>query len=305
MRMRWAIAAALMAALALAGCRRASGADDRPTVTVSIPPQAWMLEQIAGHDLKVNTLLPPGADAETFEPSMQAQRDLERSCEYAMVGTLPFEQAILPKLHGMYPDLLITETFHPDAAEHDYGPQPLTLDSRLSTHHHEHDHGVDPHVWTTPEHLQVMADSLLAAAIRANPSEAPKYRKNHVSLSRRLTGLQAQMERDLAPLRGRDIVIWHPSLSYMAEEFGFRQVAVQEGHKEPSPRRMGNVIDQVSRRGAVAFVIEKEHSPRMAEALNADMRLPLVHTSLMQPDIVAALSALSSQLSALARNSQL
>ena len=59
MRMRWAIAAALMAALALAGCRRASGADDRPTVTVSIPPQAWMLEQIVGHDLKVNTLLPP------------------------------------------------------------------------------------------------------------------------------------------------------------------------------------------------------------------------------------------------------
>lgn len=273
--------------LTLTACRQTPEAGRKPVVTVSIPPQAWMLGQIAGDDLEVNTLLPPGADAETFEPSMQAQRALEESREYAMVGTLPFEAALEPKLRGMYPDLRISEAFHTEAHghEHEHGE-----------HEHGHEHGMDPHVWTTPGNLQIMADSLLQTAIRVNPASEARYRRNHAALSRQLVQLQEQMERNLAPLRGRDVVIWHPSLSYMAEEFGFRQIAVQEGHKEPSPRRMGRVIDEVRRDRAAAFVIEKEHSPRMAEALNADMRLPLVHTSLMQPDIVSALLRLSERL---------
>lgn len=281
---------------AITACRKPS---EKPTVTVSIPPQAWMLSRIVGNDLEINTLLPPGADAETFEPSMQAQRALEESREYAMAGTLPFETALEPKLRGMYPKLTISKAFHCDThcRAHEHGNE--------HEHEHEHEHGVDPHVWTTPMNLQVMADSLLLTAIRINPAGSARYRRNHAELSRRLTQLQEDLERNLEPLRGRDVVIWHPSLSYMAMEFGFRQIAVQEGHKEPSPHRMGEVIDRVSRCGTVAFVIEKEHSPRMAETLNADMRLPLVHTSLMQPDIIDALLNLSRELNAAARKGEL
>ena len=52
---------------------------------MSIPPQAFLLQKIAGNSLNINTMLPPGADAESYEPSMQAQRSLEESGEYAMV----------------------------------------------------------------------------------------------------------------------------------------------------------------------------------------------------------------------------
>lgn len=88
------LSAALLT-LFFSGCTRNGGADigTRPTVTVSIPPQAFLLQKIAGNSLNINTMLPPGADAESYEPSMQAQRSLEESGEYAMVGTLPLKRA--------------------------------------------------------------------------------------------------------------------------------------------------------------------------------------------------------------------
>ena len=282
------LSAALLT-LFFSGCTRNGGADigTRPTVTVSIPPQAFLLQKIAGNSLNINTMLPPGADAESYEPSMQAQRSLEESGEYAMVGTLPFEESMAPKLKNIYPQLVVSRTFvcaHPHH-HHDEGEE----------HHHDHE-GDDPHVWTTPRQLQIMADTLLQVAVRANPALRNQYVSNHTALSRELTRLQQQMTNDLSPLRGQAVVIWHPSLSFLAREYGFRQTAIQDGHKEPSPRQMADVVDEVKAHGAVAFFIEQEHSPRMAEALNADLQLPLIKTSLMQPDIIRSLYDLSRQL---------
>lgn len=282
------------------GCRHSGTGSAAPVVTVSIAPQEWMLRLMTGGDIDINTLLPPGSDPETFEPSMQAMRSLEESGEYAMVGTLPFEIAVRDRLQRIYPRLRITDatagmflladTHHHhshsgDAAHHEH-------DGVEDGAVHEHG-GADPHVWTTPRNLRAMADALLATAVRANPGGAARYRRNHAALCVRIERLQRSMESAMRPLRGREVVIWHPSLTYLAHDFGFCQLAVQQGEKEPTPRRMADIIDMVREYRGVAMVVENEHSPRMSLALNEDMKLPVVGTSLMQPDIITTLQNLA------------
>lgn len=274
------LAGCLFFALISVSCKE-KNVRQRPVVTVSVPPQAWMLNQIAGNDIEINTLLKSGADPETFEPSMKDMRMLEESREYAMVGTLPFEQMQGKKLKAIYPSLTVATAFDSeDECSHDEHGE------------HDHRHDFDPHVWTTPSNLAVMADSLLATAIRSVPSKAKVYRQNHRVLIQKIRLLQQEMEKSLSKLRGKYVLIWHPTLTHMSEEFGFRQLSIQEGHKEPTPQRIAMAMDVLRNSHAVAFVIEAEHSPRMAEAINSDLKFPMIHTSLMQPDIINSLKNL-------------
>ena len=282
----------------LSACRDAEHKEAKPVVTVSIPPQEFLLKVIVGDDMEINTMLPPGTDAETYEPSIKAMRNLEKSSEYAMVGTLPFEQSLRKSLGTMYPSLHITDArskffllSEEEAHETD------GIHEHEEEHgHHAHNHEEDPHVWATPRNIRAMADALLEVAIRVNPSHEDLYRKNHNALIQRIDSLQRSMERDLEPLKGKEVAIWHPSLVYMAHDFGFRQLSVQQGHKEPTPRRMAQAVDETRKHNVVALVVEAEHSPRMALNLNADMKLPVVKTSLMQPDIISSLSNLAKDL---------
>lgn len=52
----------------LSGCKgRQAGV---PVLSVSIEPQRYLLERIAGPGWKVNTVLSKGADPENFDPAM-------------------------------------------------------------------------------------------------------------------------------------------------------------------------------------------------------------------------------------------
>lgn len=281
---------------------KADNATSVPVVTVSIPPQEFLLRAIVGDDLEVNTMLPPGVDAEAYEPSVQTMCKLENSMAYAMVGTLPFEEDVAPKLKNMYPGLRISDArnllfiISEEESHH--------LHEQEGEHHHCHDHGEDPHVWTTPRNLKALADDLLAVAIQINPEKAQTYKKRHKALVARIDALQRRMASNLMPLSGRKVVVWHPSLAYLAHDFNFAQLPVQQGHKEPSPRQMAYAVEEANRGNAAALVVETEHSPRLAITLNRDMKLHVVKTSLMQFNIINALDSLALNLGNAAKSLQ-
>ena len=80
-----------LAALALAAVScgpRTSSPGDGMTVTVTIPPFAWFVEQIGGDDFKVNVLLPPGADHHIWEPLPAQISSLSGSAAFIMNGQL-------------------------------------------------------------------------------------------------------------------------------------------------------------------------------------------------------------------------
>ena len=54
----------------------------RPVLTVSIEPQRALLEDIVGDRFEVQTLLTSGANPETFEPTMRARMDVDKSKAY-------------------------------------------------------------------------------------------------------------------------------------------------------------------------------------------------------------------------------
>ncbi|MHC1789678.1 metal ABC transporter solute-binding protein, Zn/Mn family [Solidesulfovibrio sp.] len=95
---------------------------------VSIAPQAYFLKQIAGDRAEVVVMVPPGADAHTYEPKPRQLADLGRAAVYFAIG-MDFEKAWLPRFAAANPTMAIVHT--------DAGIDKLPMTA--------HDHAVEEH----------------------------------------------------------------------------------------------------------------------------------------------------------------
>ena len=77
-----------------------------PTVTVSVQPLRYFVENIAGPHFEVNTLVPAGASPETYELTPRQVVEVSDSRLYFSVGTLGFERERLDKLTANAPRLV-------------------------------------------------------------------------------------------------------------------------------------------------------------------------------------------------------
>ena len=113
-------------ALILSSC---STKHDNNVLVVSIEPQRQPLEAIVGDKYNVETILPSGANPESFEITLKTRKDVDRAQAYFTVGTLPFESSITETL----PDNVITVNCSEDI--------PPLFGTHSDHHHSDHHHG--------------------------------------------------------------------------------------------------------------------------------------------------------------------
>ena len=63
-------------------------------VTVTIEPQRYFAEKIAGDKFKINTMVPVGSSPESFDPPPASMVKLNDSKAYFMIGKIGFENKI-------------------------------------------------------------------------------------------------------------------------------------------------------------------------------------------------------------------
>ncbi|MCM1336637.1 MAG: zinc ABC transporter substrate-binding protein [Candidatus Amulumruptor caecigallinarius] len=222
---------------------------EEKSVTVSIQPQKELLEAIVGDKLKVRSLLASGGDPETYDPSMSHLLNVEKSMAYFRVGSIGFEDAIIERVKLSCPDLPIIDT-----------------SEGITRIEGTHDGGYDPHVWGSVKNARIMAANMLEAVCRLDTANAKTYRANYRELIEHLDSIDVAVQEALVTAPSRTFVVWHPSLSYFARDYGLRQIALGTDHKERSPETMKVLMDSASRSGALIFMAEggDERAERMA-----------------------------------------
>ncbi|WP_289762813.1 zinc ABC transporter substrate-binding protein [uncultured Duncaniella sp.] len=240
---------------------------DTPIVTVSIEPQKYILEQITGNRVEIRTLIANGANPETFDPSVNHIINLTKSIGFLRMGNIGFEAAILDKVHSENPDLPIFNT--------SLGVMPVT-----GTHSHggiTHD-VIDPHTWTSVKNVKIISKNMLIAMTEIDPSNADYYRSNYDRFAARLDSLDNELTIRLAPHKGEAFMVWHPSLSYFARDYGLEQItAGNADNKEVAMGTLKETIDHASEHEARIFFYQKDLDSRQAEALSSQLGLTKVN----------------------------
>lgn len=215
-----------------------------PIVLITIQPLAYFVDGVAGDVVRVETLLPPGANPHSFEPGFAELRSLEGASLLVTVGHpgLGFEQAILsrlPKSGG----LVVVEGFQ-------------GVDS-----------GPDPHLWLSPPETKVLVRNLTAALSAQMPEHAALFSARADSLMAHIDRLDHQL-RAILTISNRTFYVFHDSWGTFARTYGLEQVAIEQERHEPGPDWVATVIAR-ARADSVRSIFAEPQMPRQSAELVA------------------------------------
>lgn len=227
----------------------------KPVVTVSILPQKYWVEQIAGDRFEIQVMVPPGIDYHTYEPSPKDMKDVSSSLLYFSLGYLDFEKIYLDKLQAANPRMVLVEP-----------PADLTLIRD------DHGHGgTDPHYWLSCHEVRKLAVSMLQAINQIDPAHSDVYRQNYDRFLQQMDTLDVFLSQQLSPLRGRAVIIYHPALAYLARDYGFRQVSIEEEGKSPSAWHMKEIVDLARQENITSILIQRQIDWEMAMGVASEI----------------------------------
>lgn len=239
----------------------------KPIIAVSIPPQKFFVEKIAGDLFEIMVMMPPGSSPHTYEPKPSQMASLSKAKLYLSIG-VEFEKAWLGRLSRSYPQMAIvaTDSGIPKMAMQDG----LEGSSNVGATPHGHEtHGtLDPHIWLSPELVKQQAATMTSALCRIDPAHAALFNKNDSLFNLELSLLQDTI-RQLCARRKQSgpFLVFHPSWGYFAYEFGLRQVSIEVQGKEPNPRELGAILTLARKSGIKAIYVQPQFSRRIAQII--------------------------------------
>lgn len=216
------------------------------TVTVTISPYKYFVDQIAKGKVDVNVMVSNGNNPETYEPYAQQMMELSKSALYLKVGSIGFEQTWMKKLQDNAPDMKVIDT--------SVGIKPAKTPGG----------NIDPHVWMSCSNARIIASNILKALCELEPKNKAFFEKNYQSLlsiiDKRDSTIKESFKKD--PDLIRKFVIYHPILTYFARDYQLEQLAIEEEGREPSASQLKSLIERARKEKIKFCLIQAEFAKR-------------------------------------------
>jgi zinc/manganese transport system substrate-binding protein len=278
----------LSLALCLAGPAAANAVDSgAPVVVVTTSIWADIVDQIDCADhFAVETLVPIGGDAHSYEPSLR-DRELLGSAALVVANGGGLEEPLHDTLEAVADegtpvvevvDHVTTAPLDDHGGDDDHEAEEHEAEEHEDEEHategtddHEHE-GDDPHVWFDPT-LVVEAAPVIAGELVAAGADAATTEQCVSDLTADLEALDADIEAILSavPPDRRLLVTNHDALGYFARRYGFEILGtVIPGSStlaEVSPAELEQLSADIDAAGVPAIFAEALESTDEATAL--------------------------------------
>ncbi|RBY86909.1 zinc ABC transporter substrate-binding protein AztC [Blastococcus sp. TF02A-26] len=255
-RVAGALAGALLAAAALAGCT--SDDDGRPLVVVTTNVLGDVVGELVGDQAEVLTLMPPGADPHSFEVSAQEAARM-READLLVANGLGLEEGVARHVEAAREDgVRVVQAG--DAVE----PVEWTT---------EDEEGVDPHFWTDPQQMLAVVDALSGALAEVEGVDADRLADDTGRYRAEIAELDAWMGEQFAtiPAGQRSLVTNHHVFGYLADRFGFTVVGavVPSGSTlaSPSASDLDELATAVREAGVRTVFADSSQPDRLVQVL--------------------------------------
>jgi len=237
---------------------------DKIKVFVSILPQKYFVERIGGDLVDVLVMVEPGKSPATYDPTPKKMSKLSKTNLYFSIG-VAFENIWLDKIHSANPQMKIIDT-----------RKGIKLRTMVHPHNHEKAKGMkDPHIWLSPTLVKRQAETIYLALAEAMPEHEGILKKNLEDFARDLDKVKTEIHEILKPIKKRKIMLFHPSLGYFCDEFGFTQIPIETEGKEPCAKSLHKIILTAEKEGINTILVQKQFSittaKNIAESVGAKL----------------------------------
>jgi zinc transport system substrate-binding protein len=242
--------------------------------------------------VEVSEMIPPGFSPTTYNPSPEQLKKLQIAAIYFRIGHIPFEKAQMGKLEQINPAMKVVDTSEGISL----------LSSKTDEHRNDEEReekselSDDPHIWLSPKLVKIQAEHIYNALIESRPENKDYFLANYRNFIEDLNQLDVDLDKTFAPVKGKIILVFHPSFGYLADAYGFKQEAVEVEGKEPSPENLKKIIDRAQSRGIKVIFVQKQFSAKSAEAVAKEIGGSVVQIDPLAENYFENLKLMSSKI---------
>jgi zinc/manganese transport system substrate-binding protein len=268
----------LLALLSLPRAARAQTPASTPLQVVATFSVLGDLTQAVGGDhIQLTTLIGPGVDAHTYDPSPADLAMLEQADVIVEngLGFEPWLDNFLDSTNFQGERIVASDGItprHGDETEHDE-----------EAHDEDHDHGGDdPHVWHSVPNAIMMVENIRDGLKGADPDRSGAFDANAGAKIADLEELDAWVREQVAvlPEERRKLVTSHDTFGYFADTYDFQIIGTALGSLsteagDPSVRQIAQLVAQIREAGVPAIFAENVANPDLMEAIAAEADVAL------------------------------
>lgn len=252
------------------------------TVITTLFPLYDFTRAIAGDRADVQLLLPPGAEAHSFEPRPSDMARLSKADLFVFTSARMepwadkvFKGAQNPRLTAVDTSVGIAMA---ETGEDRHGHP----GDRKKKHGHRDDHddhGTDPHIWLDFSNAAKMAATIRDALIAKDPEGREVYAKNALKLAADLDALDKKYVAMLATCEKKTLVSGgHFAFGYLATRYGLSYQSAYgfSPSAEPSPRDLMRMTSMLRKQEIKYLFYEELIEPRVAETIAKETGVTLI-----------------------------
>ena len=242
----------------------------------STPDLKSLVEAVGGADVACDSLVPPGVDAEAFEPKSGDLQRLRAAQLVVRVG-LGYDVWLDRLIRQLgEPRLYRNGTADVDAS---LGIPLLEVVGRGLEPQDGHAHGAaNPHYWLDPLNADTITAAIAEGIGRVAPELAERAAANRRRFVDALMIRLAAWEQRLAPHEGAPVIAYHGSFPYFARRFRLKIVGVIEPKPgvAPSPAHIARLVAGAKAAGLRAVLHEPFEPVDTARLVATRTGVPLV-----------------------------
>lgn len=198
-------------------------------VTVSILPQKYLVERIAGDHAVVTVMMLPGESPVTYVPKPEQLTALSEADVYFRIG-VSFENAWMKRFAGVNGAMSIVDT-----------RDGVNLRSWEGA-----PNNIDPHILLSPVAVKVQAQTIKESLAELDPDHAADFQANLDAFLADIEALEADIRQSLEGVADRKFIVFHPAWGYFARDFDLEMIPIEVGGQEPSAAEMAEMISRSS-----------------------------------------------------------
>jgi ABC-type Zn uptake system ZnuABC Zn-binding protein ZnuA len=244
---------------------------------------ADIAQNVAGGQVKIQSLIPIGLDPHAFEPT---PKDVIKilNAQLVIANGAGFEEWLQKVIENSGGKAAVIEaSFGLQSRKAREGEEVVVETNNLPNQTNSHLFQVDPHFWLDPLLVIKYVENIRDGLIQVDPQSKGIFTKNAEVYISQLKELDQFIQEQVStiPAERRMIVTNHESFGYFADRYGFKVIgtiipSVSTG-SSPSARELASLIDQIQRTKVVAIFLETGTNPQMAEQVSIETGIKVIN----------------------------
>ncbi|MDC0933824.1 zinc ABC transporter substrate-binding protein, partial [Arcobacteraceae bacterium] len=165
------------------------------------------------------------------------------------------------------------EHFFKDLSKNDVEP----LASEPESDGHDHHSSKDPHVWTSPANVNMIAKNIYTTLSKQDPKNKEYFKKNYIQFLKEISKTDFKIREILSDLdAGSKFMVFHPSWGYFASDYSLTQLVIEVEGKEPKPKALKEIISKAREENIKVIFAQKEFSDKSSKAIAQELNIKVI-----------------------------